>query len=357
MTVTDPNNGRKSVRRIPLEGATTHGEAVKAMNKLKVQRDENQLPVLRRTPYLQEVTARYFEFYEKAKDAKRSSTVKKEKTAMRRWNEHFGPVRVNRINRAMIKDFQAKRQAAGISGRTVNLDVIALRNVLKFALEYGWLTSLPTQNLRPLKWTPIVKRELMTEDQINKLCASALEVSKNGQQYGDYFRLMAYCGSRRNETLRLKWSDVNWEKRQLAIGTDGLSKNGERRIVDFNPDLERHLRDMYSRRAPDTDWMFPSPQRGEKDIPAKSFTESHKLAREKAGLPHIGFHDCRHYFISHCVMSGVDYMTIAKWVGHKDGGILIGKVYGHLNDEHARQQAERVVFGPRAVDQDEASTG
>jgi hypothetical protein len=56
-------------------------------------------------------------------------------------------------------------------------------------------------------------------------------------------------------------------------------------------------------------------------------------------------------------MSGVDYMTIAKWVGHKDGGILIGKVYGHLNDEHAKQQAERVVFGPRAVDHADAKAG
>jgi len=41
-------------------------------------------------------------------------------------------------------------------------------------------------------------------------------------------------------------------------------------------------------------------------------------------------------------MSGIDYMTIAKWVGHRDGGILIGKVYGHPGDDHARAQAMRV---------------
>jgi integrase len=70
------------------------------------------------------------------------------------------------------------------------------------------------------------------------------------------------------------------------------------------------------------------------------------MAREKAGLPRIGFHDLRHYFISYCVMSGIDYMTIAKWVGHRDGGILIGKVYGHLADDHAKAQAMRVNFGP-----------
>ena len=44
-------------------------------------------------------------------------------------------------------------------------------------------------------------------------------------------------------------------------------------------------------------------------------------------------------------MSGVDFMTIAKWVGHRDGGLLIGKVYGHLSDEHTRRQAGKVSFG------------
>jgi len=68
------------------------------------------------------------------------------------------------------------------------------------------------------------------------------------------------------------------------------------------------------------------------------------LARQKAGLPKFGFHDCRHYFISMCVMSGIDYMTVARWVGHQDGWILIGKIYGHLSNEHAKRQARRIDF-------------
>lgn len=70
-----------------------------------------------------------------------------------------------------------------------------------------------------------------------------------------------------------------------------------------------------------------------------------RLLRKLAGLPRFGFHDCRHFFISYSVMAGIDYLTIAKWVGHKDGGVLIGKVYGHLADEHAKQQARRLSFG------------
>jgi len=35
-------------------------------------------------------------------------------------------------------------------------------------------------------------------------------------------------------------------------------------------------------------------------------------------------------------------MTIATWLGHQDGGILVGKTYGHLNDEHQREAASKL---------------
>jgi integrase len=102
---------------------------------------------------------------------------------------------------------------------------------------------------------------------------------------------------------------------------------------------------MHQRRDEGSVWIFPSPQRGTKDIPSKSFRETLMLARERAGLDHVGFHDTRHHFISMSVMFGIDYMTIAAWVGHKDGGILIGKTYGHLANEHRQRAAQKLVLG------------
>jgi integrase len=101
---------------------------------------------------------------------------------------------------------------------------------------------------------------------------------------------------------------------------------------------------MYARRAPDSHWIFPSPQRGDRDIHARTLRESLRLVREAAGLPNIGFHDFRHYFCSFCIMSGIDLMTIAEWLGHRDGGVLIGKVYGHLLDAHRKKAARLVKF-------------
>jgi hypothetical protein len=37
-------------------------------------------------------------------------------------------------------------------------------------------------------------------------------------------------------------------------------------------------------------------------------------------------------------------------LGHKDGGILVGKVYGHLLDEHRQKAAKLVHFGISVIE-------
>jgi integrase len=347
-SVEDPSNGRKEVRRVPLKDVETVAEARKALNKLLTRREDSDLPSLKRAPKFEDYEKTYLAYLTVVVDAKRPATVQKERYILQRWREHLGAIRLNNINRAMINAFIAKRQAAGISGRTVNLDVIVLRNVLRRAIDDGWIKTMPTDNLRPLKWIA-KKRGLVSADEIKQLCAGASQATKNSQQFADYVKLMAYSGARRNEALRLTWADVDWGQRQLTVGSDGLAKNREHRVIDFNADLEAHLIEMKSRCAPDSRFLFPSPQRGVRDVPAKSFIDSLKLTREATGLK-INFHDCRHFFISMAVMSGIDFMTIARWVGHKDGGVLIGKVYGHLSNEHAQRQAQRLVFAPRSLE-------
>lgn len=351
LAVEDTDTGIKMTRRVPLEGALTVAQAQDQLKELQVDRRRKDLPVLKRTPKFRDCVRTYVDYFKKVKDAKRASTLAREKGSLKLWSKHFGDTRLDRINRVMINAFIAKRQAAGISGRTVNIDVIALRSLLKRAVEEKWIKSLPTENMRPLKWISR-RRELVPWTGIEAVCAASLQASKNGQQLCDYVKLMAFCGARRNETLRLKWSDVDWNRRQLSIGTDGLSKNRKARVVDFNEQLEAHLKSMDARKVPDSEFVFPSPQRGNRDASTKTFTESLKLARVKLkeqgkGPANFSFHDCRHFFISMAVMSGIDYLTIARWVGHQDGGVLIGKVYGHLTDGHSKQQADKLVLTPQ----------
>ena len=341
LRIVDSVSDHKSTRRVRLETARTVAEARIALQDLQKGRREKTLPVLKRSPRLADYWEQYFQFYAMAKDAKRPATLRCERAAQRCWLTDLPEIRLNEITRACLNGFIAKHQAEGLAPRTVNLYMIALRNVLKRALDDGYLKSLPMANLRPLK-VDQRKRPLVTPEQVEKLLAAASALPRAGQLLADVLRLMSCCGSRIAETLRLRWADVDFNQRQLSIGADGLAKNRKHRVVDFNGPLEKHLREMLARRPGDSAWLFPSPRRGENDAPLVNFNKALRAACEKAGLPDFGFHDCRHYFVSHCVMSGIDYMTIARWVGHQDGGVLIGKVYGHLSNEHARRQAERV---------------
>jgi integrase len=359
LKVENPITGESKVRRIALvdseqKPVETVPQAVKAMERLTTQRADQNLPQLSRTPKFTDYVKIYLESISSGQGAKADGSVAKEKTILGRWSDykHLGNLRLNQIKRVHVNRFIDARLKENVSPRTINLDVIGLRVLLKRALADGLVQRLPTEGLRPLKTeTPI--RELVSAAEIERLCNAATSATENAQQFADYIRILAFCGARRNEALGLMWNDFDGKRlfirRQVTPKGVKPLKNKEARSVDLNPKLRALLEDMKKRNGDVSQWIFPSPQRGDKDIPARTFKESLTLARDAAKMPNFNFHDCRHHFISMCVMSGIDFMTIAAWVGHKDGGVLIGKVYGHLANEHREAMAEKVNFGPAVL--------
>jgi integrase len=75
-----------------------------------------------------------------------------------------------------------------------------------------------------------------------------------------------------------------------------------------------------------------------------------RVAKE-VGAHRITHHDLRHLFATRCIESGVDIPTVSRWLGHKDGGALLMKTYGHLRREHSIAQAQRVTFTPAPTQQ------
>lgn len=365
LTVFDPVAGKHRVQRIPLmdkqgEPVGSVAQAVAVMEGLRTKRRDTGLDVqIRRAPGFNDYADRYLDAISAGIGAKKHRVVIGERAILKQWRKHLKDIRLDQIRKALVNDFITKRLKAGRSPRTCNLDVIILRNVINRAIDDGLLPANPIAGLKPLKVTT-QKRSLFNAADLDKIYEAIFQtrtnekmktvpVTQNADQFADYLRFLQFTGAREKEALRVKWADVDLDGGRVTIGADGDTKNHKGRTVDFNPKLAELLKDMHPRRAPDSQWLFPSPQRGIKDIPARSFRESLNLTRTAAGLPKFGFHDCRHHFISMAVMSGIDFMTIASWVGHQDGGVLIGKVYGHLANEHKKAMAEKMNFEPAAT--------
>jgi integrase len=364
ITVED-DAGRKAVKWVPLEVETT-AQAQEEFRTLLVQRSEDRLPHIGRSPqfgaYLDET------YLPRLKTSgKKPDTLVTEIGHLNKWRESIGSVYLDKIRPHHITAHLQKLKINGRANRTCNLALVCLRNLLKNARIDGFIKALPLEGI-PWQRVETRARRLYTYKDIKAFCQAAFKtrtdgegktvpVTKNAQEFVDYVRVLALTGAREQEAIKVSWDDVDFDRKLITIGADADTKNRECRHVDFNADLEAHLKEMQGRRAPDSKWLFPSPQRGDKDKRAKTFRESLLLVRDAAKMPNFGFHDCRHHFIGYSVMSGIDFMTIARWVGHKDGGVLIGKVYGHLSNEHAQAQAARLNFGPTVVRLPQAATG
>ena len=328
--------GQTKPKRVALK-ATSLDQARAELEKIRTENRAGKLELPGRRPSFSEFAEEYLA--SATHDQKNASTRRAERVILGYWKAHLGSVALDKITPVMVKAYREKRLRQGVKARTVNIETVTFYAVLKLAVDRGVIASFPRVTQLKQKQPP--KRPLMTPDDIDRILRHCTyDRTKNADLLKFYLRFLALSGAREKEALRIRWSDVDFENRQITIGADGMAKNARHRSVNLSGELEELLREMVDGRQPDSSFLFPSPQRGPQDIHARSLRESLRLVRRAAGLPWIGFHDFRHFFCSQCVMQNIDFMTVAHWLGHSDGGILVGQTYGHLADDHKRRMAD-----------------
>src|SRR6266853_2265194 len=75
------------------------------------------------------------------------------------------------------------------------------------------------------------------------------------------------------------------------------------------------------------------------------------LARccKAAGCQKLTHHDLRHFFATRLIEMGIDSPTVAKLLGHADGGALAMKVYGHLRMAYLQKRLQNLRFNVDAA--------
>ena len=138
---------------------------------------------------------------------------------------------------------------------------------------------------------------------------------------------------RLGEARKLSWEDV-LDDRIIIRGT---KTNSAFRFLPIYPNLANLLKSMKEHRGK----VKPE----EKVLGRQRIDKALRRGCERVGVPYLRHHDLRHYFSTKAVQSGVDMPTIAKWLGHADGGVLAMKVYSNVMDEHSIKQSAKLRFG------------
>ncbi len=257
-------------------------------------------------------------------------------TAVKGLAPYFKGELVRAIGQRQIEAWKIGR-GPKISARTWNIEVETLNQMLAYAKDH--LRILIDNPASSVKRKKMVKATVAipTKEQFRAIVNELHDGHKATGEAADLVEFLGYSGCRRGESWHVRWRDINLKLGKLLItGGELGTKNYEARTIPLFAPLRRLVVAMKKRKGEvrDDDLLF-SIQCARLQL---------MRACERLGLPRFGHHAMRHFFCSNAIEAGCDFTVIAERLGHKDGGVLVAKTYGHLRNEHSAAMALRITF-------------
>jgi integrase len=232
----------------------------------------------------------------------------------------------------------AARFSKNSSPTAFNHTIGILRRILEVGVEAGVRYDNPARFIKR-RSEKSKKPELPEIDQFDAFVAEIENGgSRDSRNCAALVRFLAYGGFRKTEASNITWADCDFVRGKIIVRGDPETgtKNSEIREVPMIPEMRQLVEQLRTERR---DEPAETPV-----MPVHECQKAMDRAAKIIGMPRITHHDLRHLFATRCIESGVDIPTVSRWLGHKDGGALAMKVYGHLRDQHSVAMAQKVTF-------------
>jgi integrase len=222
----------------------------------------------------------------------------------------FGRLTLLQITRRDVQAFHHALLAEGLSPASCNHYVVLMRRLLSVAvtldiIQKNVLTGIqlmPVDNLRDVFLSPEQTErfvEVLTTDANRSVCMALL--------------FMLNTASRKMETLKAKWADIDLENQLWYIPAVN-NKSKRPKTLPLNAGAVQVLMQLESRGK--SEYLFPSPESGR---PYTTLARVFWRLRAKAGLPaNFRVHDLRSSFSARFLGAGGSIFSLQKLLGHQD---------------------------------------
>jgi integrase len=253
----------------------------------------------------------------------RKRAARRYRSCLKHLCREFGAKLLDEITPENVERYQVKRKEA--KGRTpkdatVNREIATLKVLFNKAILWGRVAANPVK-VKLFKERPRL-RYLSSEEAL-RLIEAAREPLKS------IITVAVHTGMRKSEILGLKWEQINLETGFIYLGE---TKNDEPREVPLNETLtgllKRHTPSRFGK-----GYVFTWPA----GRPVRDIRGSFEAACRKAGIENFRFHDLRHTWASHMIMSGEPMLTVMTLGGWKSTAML--QRYAHLAPDHLKRAA------------------
>jgi integrase len=164
--------------------------------------------------------------------------------------------------------------------------------------------------------------------------------ARQAQACADFIRLLAFTGCRLSEARQIKFEDLDFSRGTILVH-NAKTRGADNAPLTRTVPMIAEARELFARLKQHAGTEPTGAVSGVGEC-EKSLARACKLLK----LPRLTHHDLRHLFATRCIETGVDTPTVSRWLGHRDGGALAMRVYGHLRDDHSQAMAQKVTFNP-----------
>ena len=334
------------------------------------QEAENQL-MIRKAEYLQEeivepsketVEQYLLRYLENVRRNLSPATTRDYKGVIERYLiPEFGNIKLQELTRAKIQqvynDWKVKSNKSEnpLKATTIKHINRVFKTALNSAVEDGLIKENPTRRIKIGKDIEPNHLDVYTVEEIREL-----QKAVKGTDMELPVALLFDCVLRRGELLALRYSDINFEKKEVTVQYTWAETESNQPVLktcktessyrkmivsDYTINLLKRQKSMYLRNKMKYGEDFCNSNRvickenGEPFLP-KSFTRKWARTLEKYGLRHIKLHGTRHSAISLLLSEGVPIHLVQQRAGHQDPKITLS-VYSHVAKDTESVVAEK----------------
>lgn len=273
------------------------------------------------------------------------STRETYEVALKHVKAMLGTNLVCEITSKHIGSYQRARLSQGAAGATINKELACLSSILG---DHGMWAQI-RRDVKHLDENKEAGRALSRDEEM-ALLQAASGVSRHQGHWSPIYTVTVLglnTGLRHSEVRKLRWKNVDLERRVLVVD-ESKTEAGSGRPVPLTQPAWAAL-DFWASRFPSRKpehFVFPACETGQIDPkkPIMNWRTAWRRATSKAKLTGLRFHDCRHTAATKLLEQGTPFAVVAQILGWAAStAVRMAKRYGHIRPEVQRLALEAIA--------------
>lgn len=257
------------------------------------------------------------------------NTYHKSTSAYKRVKDYFGEMYIREITPVHVSQFYNTLAIKKFSKKTVNNTKAILSNVFKYGIILGEVSSNPTTMVAIPKNLVQTKRELPSDEDIEKV-KNSIDCT-----FGLFPLLVMYTGCRKGEALALKYGDIDFENKRITISKSTYFEGSKAKIKQ--PKTEAGIREIplldklavHLPKGKKDDFIFSMD--GTEPYGHSTFNRHFKKYKEESGVEATP-HQLRHAYATMLYEAGIDEKLAQELLGHADISTT-KNIYTHIRSK------------------------